>query len=109
MPDIWAAKSLVPIVQQICGLNFFLKFADLPQMRQFVDLRFADHIFLLIEDLRIGDPIIFSDMKLLQIDKYIIFLLTNTSLKVLTSDLRATFGTVSDRVTWHFVVYNMLM
>ncbi len=51
-------------------------------------LGFADHIFFAYCRLQIGDPNIFSDIKLLQIDKYIIFLLTNTSLKVLTSDLK---------------------
>jgi hypothetical protein len=31
---------------QICGLEFFVRFADLPQMWHFADLPFADPVFL---------------------------------------------------------------
>jgi hypothetical protein len=59
---------------QICGRNFLLSFADLPQMWQFEDLRFVYHTFCKFADLRLADPIIFADLKLPQIH---IFFLTD--------------------------------
>ncbi len=56
-------------------------------MWHFADLRFADHIF---GGLR--TQLSFADIKLPQIRKYIIFLLTNISLKCSQSNLRTTFG-----------------
>ncbi len=49
-------RKLVPQIPnpQICGLKFSFRFANLPLMLQFADLRLADHIFL-----RFADPIIF--------------------------------------------------
>ncbi len=47
---------------QIFGLQFLLRFADLPQMWQFADLRFADLRFLLFAGLRFAGSIIFCGL-----------------------------------------------
>jgi hypothetical protein len=67
-----------------CRLEFF-RFAELPQMWQFADLRFAHHIFFVICELR--TKLFFADLR-----KYIIFSLTKISLKCSHSNLRTTFG-----------------
>jgi hypothetical protein len=51
-----------------CGLTNFVRFADLPQMWQFVVLRFADQV-------------LFADLKLPQNRKNVVFFLTNIDLK----------------------------
>jgi hypothetical protein len=73
---IWQRLAVRKEVPQICGLIIF-RFAELPQMWQFADSLFADHIFYAICDLR--TQLFFVDLKLQKIRKYLIFLLTNIS------------------------------
>ncbi len=61
---------------QICWITKFVSFADLRQVWQLADLRFANPIFL-----RFADPNFFADLKPPQIRKFFTFLLTNTYLK----------------------------
>ncbi len=68
-------------IPQICGLTKFVTFADLLQMWQFADLRFAYPIFL-----RFADPNFFCGLKTWQIRKFFTFLLTNTYIKCSSSN-----------------------
>ncbi len=61
-------------------------------MWQFAILRFADHIFLNLRICDLRTQLFVADLKLPQISKYIIFLLTNISLKCFHSNLRTTLS-----------------
>jgi hypothetical protein len=56
---IRTVRKEVPQIEnpQTCGLPDFVRFADLPQKRQFADLRLADPIFFAICGFVICDPI----------------------------------------------------
>jgi hypothetical protein len=74
--------------------NFFFRFADLPQVWHFANLRFAEYIIFAI----CGQNYFLRNYSsaTLQIHKYIIFLLTYLSIKCSHSNLRTTLviGTV---------------
>ncbi len=72
-------------VQNMSHMQRWAVHKYVPQMWQFADLRFADHIFL-----RFVDIIIFCRLK--TSSKYIIFILTNIGLKCFYSNLRSTVG-----------------
>ncbi len=75
---------------QICGLTKFVTFANLPHVWQFADLQISDPIFFAIFKFAIRWPKFVADLKLLQICKFFIFLLTNTYLKC--SNVEAVLG-----------------
>ncbi len=77
----WSGNKFRNLVQQIanpqiCELTNFVIFADLRHAWQFANLRFCRHYFL-----QFAYPHFFANLKLLQIRKFFIFLLTNTYLK----------------------------
>ncbi len=63
---------------QICGLTKLVTFADLPHVRQFAKLQFADPIFFAICGFAVCWPKFIAELQLPQIWKFLIFLLTNT-------------------------------
>ena len=71
---------------QICVLTKFVTFADLPHVWQFADLQISDPLFFAIFKFAISWPKFVADLKLLQICKFFIFLLTNTYLKFSNSN-----------------------
>jgi hypothetical protein len=76
---------------QICGLYICMIFGP-SAIVAICRFAFCKPYILEICRFAICDPIIFADLKLPQIRKYIIFLLTNISLKQSHSNLRTTFG-----------------
>jgi hypothetical protein len=71
---------------QICGLTKLVTFADLPHVWQFAVFQISDPIFFAIFKFAICWPKFVADLKLLQICKFLIFLLTNTYLKCSNSN-----------------------
>ncbi len=95
------SHSKVPQIAnpQICGLEFFVRFADLPQMWHFADSHFADPTFLW-----------FANLKLPQVRNYELVLFTNIAI-MFNSNLymektlqRRLLGLFWFRVVQYFVV-----
>jgi hypothetical protein len=85
---------------QIWGLTKFVTFADPVHVWQFADLGFADPIFFAIFGFAICWPNFVADLKLPQICKFFIFLLTNTNLKYSNSNLYQIKNSAKQTCRW---------
>jgi hypothetical protein len=93
-------------VGKVGGLQKIPQICELVRIRKCGHLRICDlrtKCFWQFADLRFADPVIFAYLKLPQIRKYIIYLLTNKSLKALIQIQGRLSGQFWDTVTWYSV------